>query len=316
MNAIADYTLPGIRRGVEKWCEWLNAIGCVDDMTPVLVDKHGCIDEMSHQQAVCVGAALAHMDGICPILCSRSSPNPKGLKRRRQTFDSRTPWHDFVKQMAGVFGSSQFVLVMRRACIVAPDQETLCKAAIAAVAKVLQVCEIAARTIAKTSHKHILFGSRSTGLAEESSDVDLEVQVCTPSAHNEKARHAMAVAWMQLVYARMLLCGTDGDFENVKLQSHKSTINLTFRHQTTCVDVDVCFTPVVELGLSDHSSMRDLLNASLSSASWDLRRTIKHLIQRAREAGMVQRHGEPRGTELKSVVIAALCCASTTLICS
>ena len=121
---------------------------------------------------------------------------------------------------------------------------------------------------------------------------------------------------MQLVYARMLLCGTDGDFENVKLQSHKSTINLTVRHQTTCVDVDVCFTPVVELGLSDHSSMRDLLNDSLSSASWDLRRTIKHLIQRAREAGMVQRHGEPRGTELKSVVIAALCCAYTTLICS
>ena len=91
---------------------------------------------------------------------------------------------------------------MRRACIVAPDPETLCTAAFDAAAKVLQACKIAACTIADTSYKLMLFGSRSTGLAEESSDVDLEVQVWNPSADNEKARHAMAVAWMQLVYAR------------------------------------------------------------------------------------------------------------------
>ena len=87
--------------------------------------------------------------------------------------------------------------VMRQASFA--SQDVLCTAAFNAVTKVLQKCKNAACTIADTDFNLSVFGSRSTGLAEESSDLDLEVQVWTPSADNEEARHAMAAAWMQLV---------------------------------------------------------------------------------------------------------------------
>ena len=76
------------------------------------------------------------------------------------------------------------------------------------------------------------------------------------------------------------------------------------------VHIDLCFQMVLnECDRPENVMLRDLISSKLSTKH--LKETVKDLIQFLRKHGVVQGHGEARGTKLKSCVVALLACAAT-----
>ena len=99
-----------IRGGSNTWREWIDIIGCLDDQTPIGVDKHGVTDRMRGGTAARTGSELAQMDSICPILISKSGARWQTDERgdihppwhRLETLNPSSAGYDCVSQLRGI----------------------------------------------------------------------------------------------------------------------------------------------------------------------------------------------------------------------